>query len=572
MQVIILAAGKSSRFYPYTQIPHKTFIALQGRTILEHTLESVKKVGLKEVILVTSGDPKIKETIKKNVRDLEITFVNQLEANGMGDALIRAKPYIKDDFFLLNASHIDFHEFAEAMIQQKTTENEVVLLAKKETDLTKFGVIRHEGDRVKEIIEKPEPGKEPSNLKVIGIYLLTKKFINTLESTNTHHYSLETAISNYAQDNPCTFTITENETVSLKYPWDLLGVNKYLGKQIQERKEKSVTIAQNAVIHGNVVLEEGVKIYEGACLKGPVYIGKNTIVGNNAIIRGNTMIAENCVIGANTEIKDSILLPGTKIHSGFIGDSVIGENCRIAAYFCTANRRLDRQEVKIKLRDKKIATGVSSLGVIMGDNVKVGIHSATMPGIIVGNNSIIGPSTTVNQNIEENTQFYTEFHRIIKKKKPIVLFDIDYTLFNTAHLKATNLLEFLLYDEVNEVIEQLAPKARLGILSEGEFAWQTRKLKETKIHEVFEIEHMHIVEKKFEVAETILKKYQESDKIFLVDDKLTFLYQAKQILPSICTIWVKRGEYAMNQKPIEGFTSDYTVNNLQEIIPLITNG
>ncbi len=155
-------------------------------------------------------------------------------------------------------------------------------------------------------------------------------------------------------------------------------------------------------------------------------------------------------------------------------------------------------------------------------------------------------------------------------KKPIVLFDIDYTLFDTGLFKQTNLQKFSLYNETIDVLKQLAPHTVLGIFSEGQFEWQIKKLKTTKIHHMFEKDHTHIVERKFEVAEEILKKYQESDKIFLIDDKLTFLYQSKQILPTICTIWIKRGEYAVKQKPIKGFTSDYTVNSLQEIVPLIT--
>ena len=155
------------------------------------------------------------------------------------------------------------------------------------------------------------------------------------------------------------------------------------------------------------------------------------------------------------------------------------------------------------------------------------------------------------------------------ENKPIVLFDIDYTLFNTAHLKTTDLSEFLLYDEVNDVLKKLSPVAKLGILSEGALDWQLRKLRETQIHDVFDKEHTHIVERKFDLAEGILSKYHASDTIFLVDDKLTFLYQAKKILPSLYTIWIKRGEYAIRQEPIEGFSPDYTVYDLREIIPII---
>jgi FMN phosphatase YigB (HAD superfamily) len=158
-----------------------------------------------------------------------------------------------------------------------------------------------------------------------------------------------------------------------------------------------------------------------------------------------------------------------------------------------------------------------------------------------------------------------------KSTKPIVLFDIDYTLFNTAHLKQTNFEEFHLYNEVVDVLHKLVHQVTLGILSEGEIDWQKRKLSETNIHHLFEESHTHIVKKKFEVAETILKKYKKSDKVYLVDDKLTFLHQAKLILPSLKTIWIKRGVYAINQLPIEGFTPDLTIENLQELLPHITN-
>ena len=156
-----------------------------------------------------------------------------------------------------------------------------------------------------------------------------------------------------------------------------------------------------------------------------------------------------------------------------------------------------------------------------------------------------------------------------QKDRPIVLFDIDYTLFNTAHLKSTQLAEFRLYDEVIDVLKKLSPAATLGILSEGKEEWQLRKLKETEIHDIFEEEHTHIVEDKFEVAEKTLERYKKVKKIFLVDDKLTFLYRAKKILPQLCSIWIKRGMYAMNQDPIGEFTPDYTVDTLQEIIPII---
>ena len=50
-----------------------------------------------------------------------------------------------------------------------------------------------------DLIEKPEKGKEPSDLRLIGIYLFDKDFLKILSQTNVGHYSLEEAIANFAK-------------------------------------------------------------------------------------------------------------------------------------------------------------------------------------------------------------------------------------------------------------------------------------------------------------------------------------------------------------------------------------
>ena len=118
------------------------------------------------------------------------------------------------------------------------------------------------------------------------------------------------------------------------------------------------------------------------------------------------------------EIRGSLILPYAKTHSGFIGDSVIGQNSRVGALFGSANVRLDRKNINIEVKGKRINSGLRSLGVVMGSNVIIGERVSTMPGVIIGNNVNIGPSTTVMKNIPENSIFYTKFKEIIQKNKP----------------------------------------------------------------------------------------------------------------------------------------------------------
>jgi len=117
------------------------------------------------------------------------------------------------------------------------------------------------------------------------------------------------------------------------------------------------------------------------------------------------------------EIKNSLVLENTTFHSGFIGDSVIGPNCKIGTSFNTTNVRLDRTNVSSFVGDKKTDTGLGSLGIIMGGSVVVGGNVSAMPGVIVGENVNIGPSTTVMKNIPSNTVYYTKFQEIVEKSK-----------------------------------------------------------------------------------------------------------------------------------------------------------
>lgn len=418
MQVVILAAGKSSRFYPFTNLKHKSLMKFMGMTLLEHTIVSIRETGIKDIIIVVGTDPYIQDLLGDGSQfKVKITYVTQPEPLGMGDALLRAEEYIKDYFFLLNAHHVDFSDFKAAMEAKKGKHGEIVLLAKKDGRLHKYGFLNVDGDRVLDVIEKPNEGQAPSEYRVIGIYLLHKNIFPTLHNTVAEEYSFEQALSQYAKDAKAVMVVTDKPTVSLKYPWDVFEISDYLLDGIPNFRGKNIAIAKNAVIEGDVFIEDDVWILEGACIKGPCYIGQGSLIGNNAIVRNGSVIGDHVVVGANLELKHAILLDGTTTHSGFIGDSIIGEKSKIAACVTTGNVRLDRKPVSSVLQGKKVVTSMRSLGIITGDNVNLGINVSTMPGVIVGNNAIVGPSTTLMENVEHDTTVYSEFKLVKKKQK-----------------------------------------------------------------------------------------------------------------------------------------------------------
>jgi bifunctional UDP-N-acetylglucosamine pyrophosphorylase/glucosamine-1-phosphate N-acetyltransferase len=419
MQAVILAAGNSSRFYPFND-SHKSLVKVLGKPIIEHTLLAVKRAGIKDVIIVIGENNGVKEQIAKiDNLGLKIRYVIQEEALGAGEALLLAEKYIKDDFFLLHAHRVDFLQFKDVLENKKKEKTEILLLARKIKNLfeaSKLGILKIENDKVLEIVEKPLSGKEPSDLAVVGIYLLNKFFLDTLRKTPKEHYSFEKAISEYASKEKVGFVVTDKNNLSLKYPWDMLLLKNLVLSHLKKYISSTANIASSAQLIGEVYVDENAKIMENAVVKGPCYIGKNVLIGNNAVLRNGVDVEENSVIGANMEIKNTLLMENSKTHSGFIGDSVIGVNCRIAAGFNTANVRLDRESVKVIVNGQKIDTGLKSLGIMVGNGTRIGLKSSAMPGIIVGKNVNIGSGTSVMGNVGDNTKYYTKFQEVIVKK------------------------------------------------------------------------------------------------------------------------------------------------------------
>lgn len=155
-------------------------------------------------------------------------------------------------------------------------------------------------------------------------------------------------------------------------------------------------------------------------------------------------------------------------------------------------------------------------------------------------------------------------------KKPIVLFDIDYTLFDTAFFKQSGLSEHKIYAEVMQVLNSLNAVAELGIFSKGESKFQKTKLEKTGMAKFFEENNIHIFDDKDANLISVLGKYKDS-KLFLVDDKLGILYSAKSHMDRVCTIWIKRGPFAQSQKEIVGFKPDATFKNLKNIPQFVEN-
>ena len=406
-QAVILAAGESSRFWPLNQ-RHKSLVKIIGRPLIWYTIEGLKKSGIKDIIIVQGPQKDIEEELKNYDLGVEIKYVIQAESKGMGNAVMGVQNLISGPFFVLHAHKVNVGDYVKPMIEKfKESKAELIFLGIKIDKPWLYGMLELEGDKVKGLIEKPEKGKEPSDVKAIGIYLLPREFFEYYKRIPEHQYALEDVLSFYAKENEARVVIVEKEPSTCKYPWHLFEVAKFLMDKYLERKiEKPAKIAKNVVIEGKVYIGKNTRIFENAVIKGPCYIGDDCIIGNNAIVREYTNLENNCLVGSNAEVARCILQEDVHTHSGYFGDSIFAKGCRIGAGTVTANIRIDRGEIKTVVKGEKINTGLKSLGIIMGENAKTGINCSLMPGVLIGSNSVIGPASVVFKNIEDGGKLF----------------------------------------------------------------------------------------------------------------------------------------------------------------------
>ena len=391
---VILAAGEGSRMRPLTESRPKVMLPLAGQPLLEKLLVECQKAGIQEFIFVVGyREDKIHDYFGDGTSfGVQIRYVSQIHPEGTADALRLTQPLLKNAACLLLNGDIILQ--SNDIVPLCHADHSMLTLVEL-ADVTGLGVVEVEGERIVKIHEKS--ADPPSRLANAGAYYFTSELFECLSRTPRSPRG-EFEITDTIQ-----MLIDSGNQVGYRfaaswrdvgYPWDLLSANEQWLSEIESKNDG--TVEEGAVVKGLVSIGEGTSIRSGSYIVGPAIIGKHCEIGPNCFIRPATTIGDLCHIGAGVEIKNSIIMSGSKIpHLTYVGDSIVGENCNFGAGTQVANLRFDKSQIIINGRD----TGRKKLGVITGDRVSTGVNSSINPGTLIGSGAFIGPSAIASGNI-----------------------------------------------------------------------------------------------------------------------------------------------------------------------------
>ena len=425
MKGVLLTAGEGTRMRPLTLTRPKTMIQVGGKPILQYNLEALRDSNITDIIMVVGYR---KDVIMDYFGDgslfgVNITYVTQEERLGTAHAINYVKDEIDSAFVVLNGDIIVDSILIRKLVAkfEATKDASSVLTLTKVEDPSSFGVVEIEGDEIRNIIEKPAPEEAPSNLINAGIYLFDKVIFEAIEKTEKSErgeYEITDSLKIQMKENKAVLGLkSDSKWIDIGRPWELLNINEHFISEMEEKIEG--TIEEGVTIHGPIVLGKNSIIRSGTYILGPVFIGDDCDIGPNSYLRKCTYLGNKINVGNAVEIKNSIIMDGTNVnHLSYVGDSVIGAKCNIAAGTNIANLRFDNQNVKMNIKGEICDCGTRKLGSIFGDNVKTGINSSFNPGVKVGINSAIGSGTIIYKDIPSNTLILVkQEYKIVKYNK-----------------------------------------------------------------------------------------------------------------------------------------------------------
>lgn len=425
MKAVLLAAGEGVRLLPITATRPKHLIKVGGKPILQFCLESVKKAGISEAIIVTHY---MGEAIRSYFGEgeklgLKLSYVEQKAILGTGNAAEVADPYVDGDFVLIYGDLLFGQDSVKDVLAQFKSGKTAAVMGVVPVDRPEsYGIIEKDAEgKVKRIVEKPAAGKAPSNLANAGVYVFSREVFDMIKRTKASirgEWELTDAINMLAEEDKMVLAaqLSKDDWFDVGRPWDLLDANVWALKRMDHKVLG--TVEQGAHLIGPVTVAETALVRSGAYIEGPVFIDEEADVGPNCYIRAGTSLGKKVRVGNACEIKNSIIMDGTHAgHLSYVGDSILCEKCNLGAGTIMANYRFDSGSIKMMVKDQVFNTGRRKLGAVLGDNVKTGIKSLFMPGVKVGVNSWVGPNFMVERDLPANTMAFLKQNCEITQKK-----------------------------------------------------------------------------------------------------------------------------------------------------------
>jgi len=313
MKAVVMAGGFGTRIQPLTHSCPKPMLPIANRPMMEHTMMTLKDLGITEFIVLLYFKPEIIKDYFKDGSDfgIKISYVTPDDDYGTAGAVKLARELIEDDNFIIISGDLvtdfdfqklfDFHASKKAKLSIGLTSVENPL---------QFGVVIANSDNVIEkFLEKPSWGEVFSDTINTGIYIIEPEILKFIPKGENF---------DFAKD---LFPTLMKKGIPLM-GYNLSGYWRDVGNPesyrevyddiLKDRVKFKIPGIKTTFPDGTLYSDTPYKLDKSIEIIGKVVLGKDVVLKKN-IKLNNTVIGNNVTIGSDSNIRNSVLWNDIKI-------------------------------------------------------------------------------------------------------------------------------------------------------------------------------------------------------------------------------------------------------------------
>jgi len=311
MDAVILSGGLGTRLRPLTYTRPKPLLPVANRPMLAHLLDRMPDAV--DHVLLAAGYrvQDIRDWVDEHPHRCEVTVVEETTPLGTGGAIKNVEDHLDGPFYCFNGDVLSSAPL-ETMEQKRREADAAGAIALWEVDDPQhFGVVELDDERIRQFVEKPDPGQAPSNLINAGTYCFDEQVIDEIPAGEK--VSLEREIF--------PTLIEEGQT--------LVGV-PFEGHWVDCGRPEVYLRAHEVLIDGQLELGEEARMdgdWTGwACVEDRATIGagaqltRSVVFGDAHVEAGahleNSILGQGVTVGKDATLVDTVVADGLAIEAG----------------------------------------------------------------------------------------------------------------------------------------------------------------------------------------------------------------------------------------------------------------